>query len=273
MSAASGVVLSARGVCADLGGREVLTDVDLDVRAGTLVVVVGPNGAGKSTLLGVLSGDLPVSSGAVELDGRSLAGWSPADLARRRAVLSQAQDVSFGFTVREVVAMGRYPWTGRDEIGDDERVVAESLRRTDPTHLADRAFRTLSGGERARASLARVLAQDTDLVLLDEPTAALDLRHTEEVLAQAKAIARSGRTVVVVAHDLSLSSAYADELVVVDGGRVVAHGAPVDVLTPELVERTYGLAVDVHPLGGRLVVVPRPVQIVTSGHEDHDNVS
>ncbi len=234
-----------------------LCDVDLDLEWGSVTVVVGPNGAGKSTLLSVLAGDRRASTGTVTLDGRDLAQWSGAQLARRRAVLTQEQEVTFGFTVREVVAMGRYPWTGEGDLAADDTVIHDALERTDVLHLADRPYRSLSGGEKARVSLARVLAQETSVILLDEPTAALDLRHTEEVLGVARTLARSGRCVVVVAHDLTLASAYADLLVIVDDGRIAAHGSPAEVLTPDRIERTYGLAVDVHALGDRLAVVPR----------------
>lgn len=250
--------VTLRGVGCELGGRTVLRDIDLDLAWGSVTVVVGPNGAGKSTLLAVLAGDRPASTGTVTLDGRDLAQWSGPQLARRRAVLTQEQEVTFGFTVREVVAMGRYPWTDEADLAADEAVVHDALQGSDVLHLADRPYRSLSGGEKARVSLARVLAQDTQIVLLDEPTAALDLRHTEEVLGVARSLARSGRCVVVVAHDLTLASAYADLLVIVDGGRIAAHGSPAEVLTPERIERTYGLPVDVHALGDRLAVVPRP---------------
>lgn len=254
----AGTAMTVRGVTCELAGRSVLRDVDLDLAWGSVTVVVGPNGAGKSTLLAVLAGDRRASAGTVLLEGRSMAQWSGPQLARRRAVLTQDQEVTFGFTVREVVAMGRHPWTDVADLAADEAVVRDALESTDVRHLADRPYRTLSGGEKARVSLARVLAQDTPIVLLDEPTAALDLRHTEEVLGVARSLARAGRCVVVVAHDLTLASAYADLLVIVDGGRIAAHGRPADVLTPELIERTYGLAVDVHPLWDRLAVVPRP---------------
>ena len=253
----AGTAMAVRGVGCELGGRAVLRDVDLDLAWGSVTVVVGPNGAGKSTLLSVLAGDRRASTGTVTLDGRDLARWSGPQLARRRAVLTQEQEVTFGFTVREVVAMGRHPWTGEADLAADETVIHDALARTDVLHLADRPFRSLSGGEKARVSLARVLAQETSVILLDEPTAALDLRHTEEVLGVARTLARSGRCVVVVAHDLTLASAYADLLVIVDDGRIAAHGPPAQVLTPERIERTYGLAVDVHALGDRLAVVPR----------------
>jgi len=252
-------------VACRLGGVEILSDVDLQIGSGRLIAMVGPNGAGKSTLLGVLAGDLPISAGSIVLDGHDLAGWDRGALARRRAVLTQSYDVSFGFSVRDIVQMGRYPWTSRADVGRDDDIVEHALRRTDTAHLSDRAFRTLSGGERARVSLARVLAQDTDVVLLDEPTASLDLRHTEEVLGVARELVEGGRTVVVVAHDLSLASAYADDLVVVADGSVRAHGAPADVLTPDLIQRTYGLSVEVHRVRDRLVVVP----VAPAHHHPH----
>ncbi len=240
-----------------IGRADILSGVDLTIDdGGRLIVMVGPNGAGKSTLLGVLAGDLAVTDGSAMLDGRDLSAWAPRDLAVRRSVLTQSYEVSFGFSVRDVVEMGRYPWTSSSDVDRDEKIVADALRRTDTAHVVDRTFSTLSGGERARVSLARVLAQDTELILLDEPTAALDLRHTEETLVLARELADSGRTVVVVAHDLTLASAFADELIVVDRGRISAHGTPAEVLTPELIHRTYGLEVEVHQVRDRLVVVP-----------------
>ncbi len=249
-------VLGARSLTCRLGGREVLSGVDLTLQERELTVVVGPNGAGKSTLLGALAGDVAPSAGSVELDGRDLRSWTPRQLARRRSFLAQANEVGFGFPVRDIVAMGRYPWDAPGEMDLDHEVVEAALRRTDTTTLADRSFRALSGGEKARVSLARVLAQDTRIVLLDEPTAALDLRHTEEVLSLTAALAREGRTVVVVAHDLSLAATYADRLVVVDSGRIVADGPPGLVLTPALVRSTWGLTVEVHAVAGGVVVVP-----------------
>ena len=254
----SDVAVQVHGLECRLGGRPVVTGVDLDVRYGQVLALVGPNGAGKSTLLGAVAGDLGPSAGSVLLDDRGVGEWPARDLARRRSVLLQAHEVSFAFTVREVVEMGRAPWLGRDEQDDDETAIADAMRRADVGHLADRPFTQLSGGERARAALARVLAQRTDVVLLDEPTAALDLRHTEDVMAVARDLAAAGKAVVVVLHDLSLAAAHADVIAVLDAGRVVAHGPPRDVLTPEIVSSTYGI--EVHVItdpDGRLLVVPR----------------
>lgn len=253
------VVLAAHGVSVGLGGRPVLEGADLEVRAGELVALVGPNGAGKSTLLGALSGDIPPAAGEVRLDGRPLAGHRPLHLARRRAVLLQQVAVAFPFPVRDVVRMGRSPWVATAAEDGDDAVVAAALADTDTTHLADRTFPTLSGGERARAALARVLAQQAQVLLLDEPTAALDLHHQELVLATARGRADAGDAVVVVLHDLGLAAAHADRVAVVADGRIVADGPPAAVLTPERLAGVYRHEVDVfaHPVTGALVVLPR----------------
>lgn len=242
-----------------LGGASILDGASLAVRAGEVRALVGPNGAGKSTLLGVLTGDRKPSSGQVSVHGAPLGSWSATDLAQRRAVLTQDVAVSFPFTVREVVEMGRSPWRATPLEGDDDAIVAESLEATDVAHLSSRSFTTLSGGERARAALARVLAQRTQLLLLDEPTAALDLRHQELVLSLARSHARAGGAVVVVVHDIGLAAAYADQVTVLAGGRVVGDGPPAEVLTPDLLSEVYEHPVEVldHPRGGAPIILPR----------------
>ncbi|ODU65386.1 MAG: hemin ABC transporter ATP-binding protein [Micrococcales bacterium 70-64] len=250
-------MISAHGVGVDLDGRTILDDVTLDVVPGEVLVLVGPNGAGKSTLLGVLSGERAPSRGTVTLDGRPLSGIRHQELARLRSVLTQENTVSFPFLVSEVVAMGRSPWARTVQGRDDITVASEAMAAADIVHLARRRYTQLSGGEKARVSLARVLAQDTLVVFLDEPTASLDLRHQEDVMRVGRRLADDGRAVVVVLHDLSLAAAYADRLALVSGGTLEALGAPADVLTAERVERVYGLPVDVHLVEGRPVVIPR----------------
>lgn len=252
------VVLAARGVRLAYGAHRVLDGVDLDVRAGEVVALVGPNGAGKSTLLGVLAGEPRPDAGQVLLDGADVRTVPLADLARRRAVMLQEVRVSFPFRVREVVAMGRHPWRGTPQEVDDDAVVDRALVDADVVPLAGRTFPTLSGGERARAAFARVLAQDGRVLLLDEPTAALDVRHQEAVLARARAAARTGCAVVVVLHDLTLAAAYADRVVVLADGRVAADGPPRDVLTSALLTEVYGHPLEVVPRAGtdELVILP-----------------
>ncbi len=255
---AVGVGIERRGG-AGVPARRVLDSVDFEVVAGQVVALVGPNGAGKSTLLAALAGELPPTDGTVELDGRSLEHWTPLDMARRRAVLPQSHTVGFPFTAREVVAMGRAPWVRTVRAEHDEQAVDAALAAADVTHLSARSFPTLSGGERARVALARVLAQDTDTLLLDEPTAALDLGHQEAVLRLAAERAAAGSAVVVVLHDLGLAAAYADRVAVLEDGRVAADGPPREVLTGDLLSRVYQHPVEVidHPVTGAQLVLPR----------------
>ncbi|GAA5051078.1 heme ABC transporter ATP-binding protein [Nocardia callitridis] len=253
------VTLRARGVSVDRpGARRVLEDVDFAVEAGAVVALVGPNGAGKSTLLAALAGELSLDEGVVELDGLPLSHWSTVDMARRRAVLPQSHTVGFPFTAREVVAMGRSPWQRTVLREHDDERIASAMATVDATHLAARAFPMLSGGERARVALARVLAQDTGTLLLDEPTAALDLGHQEAVLRAATARAADGAAVVVVLHDLGIAAAYADRVAVLASGRIVADGPPRRVLTTDLLSEVYEHPVEVldHPVTGAQLILP-----------------
>ncbi len=250
------MMISAADVRVELDGNVVLDGISLEVVPGEVLVLVGPNGAGKSTLLGVLSGERRPSRGSVTIDGREFAAIRHAELARMRSMLTQENAVSFPFLVSEVVAMGRSPWARTVEGRDDVAIVRDAMDAADIAHLARRRYTALSGGERARVSLARVLAQNTPIVFLDEPTASLDLRHQEDVMRIARRLAAEGRSVVVVLHDLSLASAYGDRLALISGGRLDAVGSPAEVLTEERVERVYGLPVQLHLVNGRPVVVP-----------------
>jgi len=242
-----------------VAGAMLVDDIDMDVRYGEVLALVGPNGAGKSTLLALLAGDLAPTAGVVRLDGRALDEWTPRELARARAVLLQANQVAFSFTAQQVIAMGRAPWIGTERSDDDPRAITAAIAATDVQRLTSRAFPTLSGGEKARVSLARVLAQDARIVLLDEPTAALDLRHQEDVLRIARDLAAEGRAVIVVLHDLSLAAAYADGVAILAHGRLVAHGGPDDVLTAGRIEQVYETPVRVFrdEDTGRPIIIPR----------------
>ncbi|MER7420590.1 heme ABC transporter ATP-binding protein [Micromonospora peucetia] len=240
-------------------GRPVLDGVDLRIRAGEVHALVGPNGAGKSTLLAAVSGDLPAVAGTVEIDGSPPAGWSPVELAMRRAVLPQRSTLSFPFAVDEVVRMGRAPWAGRPEQERDDVIVADVLERCDVARFADRPYPSLSGGEQARVALARALAQQAAVLLLDEPTAALDLGHQELVMRIARDRARAGDAVVAVLHDLTLAGAYADTVTLLADGRVRAAGPPTEVFTAPLLTEVYRHDVEVvpHPRTRLPLVVPR----------------
>lgn len=251
--------IAARGVTYALdNGTKLVDGISLDVHPGELVAVLGPNGAGKSTLLGLLTGDLDPTGGEVLVGGHPIGDLGARELARHRAVMPQSTALAFPFTVDEVVRMGRAPYLGMPGESDDE-IVARCLAETDTAHLAERVFPSLSGGEQARVTLARVLAQRAPLLFLDEPTAALDLRHTEDVLRLARARARRGDAVLVVLHDLNLAAAYADRIALLAGGRLVGCGAPAQVCTAPTLSELYGHPVDVmtRPGTGELLVLPR----------------
>jgi iron complex transport system ATP-binding protein len=254
-------LLEARGVGYAVRGAELVRGVDLALLPGQLVALAGPNGAGKSTLLALLAGDLAPDAGEVLVAGRPAGAYAAGELARLRALLPQQTVLEFAFSVEQVVAFGRSPhrrrFGGPDP--DDGRAVTAAMTQADVRDLADRRFPTLSAGEQARVSLARVLAQETEILLLDEPTAALDLRHQELVMRLARRLARAGRGVAAVVHDLNLAARYADAVLLLKDGAVAAYGAPADVLTPERVEDVFEQAVHVlaHPDGGHPLVVPR----------------
>lgn len=253
------VAQALHNVSYQTGSHQIIDDVSLEVKYGEVLALVGPNGAGKSTLLGLLAGDLHPTAGTVTLEGRDLTDWDTKELARIRAVLLQANQVAFSFTARDVIDMGRAPWIGTPESAEDEGAITQAIGLTDVGHLTGRTFPTLSGGEKARVSLARVIAQRTRIVMLDEPTAALDLRHQEDVLTIARNIAAQGRAVIVVLHDLSLSAAYADQIAILHQGQLAAIGHPDEVLTAKRVRDIYGTEVRIihDPDTGRPIVLPR----------------
>ena len=245
----------AEGVGFTVGGATLLRDVDLALGPCAVVALVGPNGAGKSTLLGLIAGDHAPTTGRLLVGGRPPVAWKATALARERSVMAQQHTAAFAFSVRELVAMGRIP---HPPSPDDPAIVARALADADVGWLAERDTTTLSGGELARTAFARTLAQTTPLVLLDEPTAALDLRHQEAVMRTASTLAAHGACVLVVLHDLNLAARYADRVAMFADGRLVADGTPDEVLTEERIAEVYGQTVRVlrHPVSDQPLVVP-----------------
>jgi iron complex transport system ATP-binding protein len=256
-----GAVLDLRAVEAGYGARRVLHGVSFALTAGEVVGLVGPNGAGKSTLVAVAARGLAPTAGAVFLDGRPLAGYRRRALARRVAVVPQGGELPEGFTVDEVVAMGRTPHAGflRGPTPADEAAIEAALRRTDVVELRARRVETLSGGERQRVVLARALAQEPRVLLLDEPTNHLDLRYQVETLRAARAAAADGVAVLVVVHDLNLAARACDRVALLEAGRIVAHGPPAVVFTEPRLRAVYQADVRVHALDGVPTVVPGPL--------------
>lgn len=248
-------MLRLKGAGFQAGRRQILRGVDVAVRPGSLTALIGPNGAGKSTALSLLAGDVAPSTGVAMLDGRPLADYSALALAQRRAVMRQGGDIAFAFTVAEVVAMGRAPHAAAGNPSADREAVAAALAAADLQGLGGRPVGLLSGGERQRVQFARALAQTIGLegrgyLLLDEPTASLDLRHQHDLLARARRAARQGLGVLAVLHDLNLAAAYADEVVVLHEGERVAGGPSADVLQPEILSGVFDVPLRLVPDGG-----------------------
>ena len=230
-----------------LGGERVLDGVDLTVERGRFVGLVGPNGAGKTTLLRTVNGLLTPAEGAVRLDGEDVATLSARQLGRRVATVPQHTDLSFGFTVRQVVELGRHPHRPRFGGPDpDPGAIDRALERTATAHLADRPITAVSGGERQRVLLARALAQAAPALLLDEPTASLDVHHQVRTLRLVRDLVEAdGRTVVAAIHDLDLAARFCDALVLLTEGRVRTAGEPGEVLTEGHLEAAFGGRVSV----------------------------
>lgn len=238
-------------------GRPVVVDATLDVGTGEVVALVGPNGSGKSTLVAAVGGDLAVAAGRITIDARDVSTLDPVAAARLRGVMTQSNPVSYGFTVREVVEFGRSPWRGTTQASGDDDAVNRAIDALDLKDLTNRGVQALSGGELARVAMARALAQEVNNLILDEPTAALDLRHQVDVLTIAREQARRGRTVLVVLHDLSLAAQFADRIAVMAGGAVVAVGAPEEVMQPAVISEVYGVPVVtlINPITGSPVIL------------------
>ncbi len=252
--------LGLSGVHAALGGRAVLRGVDLALEAGEVLVLAGPNGAGKTTLLRVATGVLAPDAGEVTLLGRPLGGWGRRERARAVALVPQETHVPFPFSVGEVVLMGRTPHAARlgFESREDLRAAAAALERLGIAELADRSILEVSGGERQLAMVARALAQDARVLLLDEPTAHLDVHRRLALEALVRELAGEGRSVLLVSHDLALSARGADRIALLSGGRVLAAGPPAEVLQPGPLRETFGVEVEVlRTAEGAPVVVPR----------------
>jgi iron complex transport system ATP-binding protein len=253
----AGLVAQALGYAVD--GRRLLDGVSLDLRPGQVHAVLGRNGAGKSTLLRLLAGELRPDAGQVRLNGRELGGWTPQQLARQRAVMPQSESLRFGFTVEQVVALGRYA-SLRQRPETERQILREALDLAGIGHLLQRKYPSLSGGERARVQLARALAQiwptqgtppqPARYLLLDEPTASLDLAHQHECLMQARCFAASGVGVLVVLHDPNLALRYADQATLLVDGCVYGQGAARQLLDRAALEHVYGVQVELIQVPG-----------------------
>jgi len=255
-------MIEASNITFRVGSRELISDTSVLFEPGKLHLIIGPNGAGKSTLIKVLARLLRPQAGTVSYEGNDITATGEADLAKRRAVLSQAVEVAFPLTVREVVMMGRYPHFGGRPGPVDEAIVDELMDFFDVTEFSDRNYQTLSGGERQRVNFARVLSQlwrsvdghddgHCRYLFLDEPLTFLDIRHQIEFMKKVREFSTAPNVVTVgVVHDLNLAARFADHIVLLSDGRVIANGTPSDVLTKELIREVFEVEPTFVPVEG-----------------------
>ncbi|MEO0561332.1 MAG: ABC transporter ATP-binding protein [Chloroflexota bacterium] len=242
------------------GNTLIIDQLDLTIEKQSVTALVGPNGCGKSTLLRGISRLLKPKTGSVYLDGRKVHSMNAKELAREMGILPQSPSVPEGLTVHELVAQGRYPHQSwfQQWSGEDERIVQDALTTTTLTEFADRPVDTLSGGQRQRAWVAMALAQQTDVLLLDEPTTYLDMAYQVDVLDLLEDLNQDGRTIVMVLHDLNQAARYADHIVALCEGRIITQGAPRSVMTSETIQQVFGLQTQIidDPVTGTPMCVP-----------------
>jgi iron complex transport system ATP-binding protein len=251
-------VLTAQGLNVTLAGRVVLTDISLALSPGHVVALVGPNGAGKTTLLRALAGLVP-SDGAIEVGGEALASLALRERARRFAYLPQGHIVHWPLPARDIVALGRYPHGATDPARlspKDTDAVLRAMRAADVTEFSDRRVTELSGGERSRVALARVLAVEAPVILADEPTSSLDPRHQIDVMKTLRAAADQDTLVIVVTHDLGLAARFADTILVLSDGRLVSQGAPADALSEQVMADVFRISAYRAQYQREAVIVP-----------------
>lgn len=247
-------MIDAQNIYYHIGSSEILKDVSTTLSLGEFVAVLGANGAGKTTLLRCLAGEIKPKNIRLQMDGRDYSNWSMQDLALRRSVLSQNIDISFQFQVMDVVLMGRYIHSHGYEGERDYEIAELALKHTDAYQFRDRIFNTLSGGEKQRVQLARVLAQIWDreeenasrYLFLDEPTSSLDIEHQYRMMTFIKRFATENVGIFCVLHDVNLAVTFADKIILLKDGMVLAQGPTKDVIQSDLIEKTYGIAVKVH---------------------------
>jgi len=240
--------------------KPTLKQINFEIESGTLLALVGPNGSGKSTLLKLISGILKTQQGQIALDEIPLQQLRPQQLAQKLAALEQEHPVSFDFTVQEVIQWGRIPHRSRFSpwTEHDETITQNVMQTTNTMSLAQRSIRDLSGGERQRVFIAMALAQEPQLLLLDEPTAHLDLKHQYEILELTRQLTQQGMTLIMAIHDLHLAAQYADQMVILNDGELVRQGPPKSILDKEIIKSVWHISSEVVQKNGALFIFPRP---------------
>lgn len=242
--------LSLSGIDYAIGARTILNGIDLTLEAGRIYGLVGPNGSGKSTLLKTIARQIDPKNGSISFDGKAAADWGNRAFARHVAYMPQFTPATDGMTVRELVALGRFPWHGT--LGRfsavDREMVEEAIVRTELEDFADRLVASMSGGERQRAWIAMMLAQNARCLLLDEPTSALDLAHQASVLSLVQELSHErGLTVIIVLHDINLAARYCDTIIALNHGKITAEGTPAEIMQADKLQSIFGVGMGVFP--------------------------
>ena len=256
MNAATATGIELRGISKNYDGRHVLGPIDLTIEHGGVTALIGPNGAGKSTMLTIIGRLLDADSGRVTVGGLDVRHTKSKELAKVVSILKQENHFMARLTVQQLVTFGRFPHSAGRLTETDQRAIHAAIAFLDLAGMEDRFIDELSGGQRQRAFVAMVLAQDTDYVLLDEPLTGLDMRHAVGMMGQVRAAADAlGKTVVLVIHDVNFAAAYADRIIALAEGRVVASGTPEEIITPDVLERVFETPVEVVEHHGKRVAI------------------
>lgn len=249
-------MIHLQGVAKNYAGRRVLGPIDLEIAPGGITALIGPNGAGKSTMLTIIGRLLSADAGAVTVGGLDVVTTKPRELAKVVSILRQENHFMARLTVRQLVTFGRFPHSAGRPTEADLRAVHAAIAFLDLAGMEDRFIDELSGGQRQRAFVAMVLAQDTDYVLLDEPLTGLDMKHAAGMMRQLRAAADAlGKTIVLVVHDVNFASAYADRIIALADGQLVASGTPEEIMRPDVLEQVFGTEVEVLEHAGNLVAI------------------
>ncbi|WP_305065462.1 heme ABC transporter ATP-binding protein [Methanococcoides sp.] len=252
-------MLEIKDLTVSYGSRKILEDINISAEKGEFLGILGPNGSGKTTLVKAITKVLKPESGEINLSGRSIKHMNGSELAKHVAVVSQVISINFEFAVKDIVMMGRTPYIKSNESPEDFDIVEESMEKTKTDFLKDRLVTQLSGGELQRVIIARALAQQTDILLLDEPTSHLDITNQIDILNLIKDESRKGKLVVAVVHDLNLAAYYCDKIALIRDGKLMSLGTPAEVLTPETIGKVYNLPVEVviNEITNSLYVIPK----------------
>jgi len=241
--------------------KSLFEDISFEIESSENVAVIGPNGSGKSTLIKLIAGLLQPQSGSIMINNKSLEDYKRINLAKSMAYVPQNVDITFSFSVYDVVKMGRYPYSENLMIhdADGDRIIHEAIEKLGIEHLTERKFSEISGGEKQRAVIASALSQKAHLLLLDEPTSALDYKHQQEIYTLLKQLCRDeGKTVLIVTHDINLAAQFCDRIILLNEGKIIKNGPPEDVLQFPVIEEIYGVKVfiDINPFTKSLYILP-----------------